>query len=249
MTISIAFNGAFFAWPYQAGVAAYIQERGLLGDKSRIYGTSSGAVVAVMLACGVDIARVGMPAGLLANARAKHGKLTPFFNPGPVIPTYFEIFGPTLPADAHVRATDRLYVSTTKLPKFERTILSRYSSNSALLDALAASIAIPGVTVRFAYKTEHHGWCVDGGPEVPNDDRPDVETIRVGVGPRVPMMKPDTITPSIPIGVRHRLLVEPEADRRKIFDLGYRDACRYWATAAQRFGASETPSDLVGAKP
>jgi hypothetical protein len=173
-----------------------------------------------------------MPAGLLANARAKHGKLTPFFNPAPVIPTYFEIFGPTLPADAHDRATDRLYVSTTKVPSFERVILSRYTSKSALLDALAASIAIPGVTVRFAYKTEHHGWCLDGGPEVPNDDRPGVDTIRVGVGPRVPMMKADHITPSEAIGVRQRLLVGPEPERRKIFELGYADARRYWRRAA-----------------
>jgi hypothetical protein len=230
VSFSIAFNGAFFAWPYQAGVAAYVQERGLLDANSRIYGTSSGAVVAVMLACGVDIAKVGMPAGLRANEEAKEGRRTPFFNPKPVIPTYFAIFGPTLPADAHARATDRLFVSATKLPRFEKTILSRYQSNSALLDALAASIAIPGVTVRFAYKTEHHGYCVDGGPEVPNDDRTDVQTIRVGVGPRMPMLKPDHITPSIPIGVKQRVLVEPEPARRKIFELGYADAKRYWGS-------------------
>jgi hypothetical protein len=35
--LTIAFNGAFFAWPYQAGVAAFVQDRGLL-DSSRIYG-------------------------------------------------------------------------------------------------------------------------------------------------------------------------------------------------------------------
>lgn len=242
MTVSVAFNGAFFAWPYQAGVAAYIQDHDLLGADSRIYGTSSGAVVAVMLACGVDIARVGLEAGMRANeqahvsrvpgSREKRGKRTPFFAPGNVIATYFEIFGPTLPDDAYRRATDRLFVVTTKLPRFQKTLLSRYGSNSQLLDALAASIAIPGVTVTFAYKTEIHGWCVDGGPEVPNDDRAGVETIRIGVGPRVPMMKPDHITPSSPIGVRQRLFVQPEAERRTIFDLGYADAKHYWRVRA-----------------
>lgn len=231
MTISIAFNGAFFAWPYQAGVAAYIQDRGLLDADSRVYGTSSGAVVAVMLACGVDIARIGMPAGLDANARAMAGNKTPFFNPGPVIPTYFAIFGPTLPDDAHQRATDRLFVSVTKLPRFHKAVVSSYGSKAALLDALGASIAIPGVTVRFAHKTADHGWCVDGGPEVPDDDRADVKTIRVGVGPRVPMMKPDHITPSERIGMRQRLFVAPEPERRKIFELGYADARRYWEAA------------------
>lgn len=231
MTISIAFNGAFFAWPYQAGVATYVQEHGLLSNNSRIYGTSSGAVVAVMLACGVDIANVGLAAGMLANERAKQGKRTPFFAPSNVIPTYFEIFGPTLPSDAHRRATDKLYVATLKLPRMQRALLSTYASNQQLLDALAASIAIPGVTVKFAYKTEAHGWCIDGGPEVPNDDRPGVDTVRVGVGPRVPMMKPDHIAPSTPIGLGQRLLVAPEADRRRIFDLGYADARRYWGHA------------------
>jgi hypothetical protein len=42
----------------------------------------------------------------------------------------------------------------------------------------------------------------------------------VCVGPRVPMMKPDHIAPSTPIGLGQRLLVAPEADRRRIFELG-----------------------------
>jgi hypothetical protein len=45
--LSLAFDGAFFAWPCQAGVAAFAQDRGLLDAASRIYGTSSGAGVGV----------------------------------------------------------------------------------------------------------------------------------------------------------------------------------------------------------
>ena len=49
MTLSISFSGALFAWPYQAGVAAYVQDRGMLSAASRIYGTSSGALSGTML--------------------------------------------------------------------------------------------------------------------------------------------------------------------------------------------------------
>jgi len=234
VTLSLAFNGAFFAWPYQAGVAAYAQEHGMLGDQSRIYGTSSGAVVAVMLATGVDIAKVGMPAGLEANARAKGDRVLPFFAPTGVIPTYFEIFGRALPADAHERATNRLFIAVTQVPRFRRRLISTFPTREALLDALAASIAIPGVTVPLARRTAAHGWCLDGGPEVPDDDRSGVQTVRVGVGPRVPMLKPDHITPSKTIGLAQRFLIAPERERRELFSLGYADAARYWTRPTEK---------------
>jgi hypothetical protein len=230
--LSIAFNGAFFAWPYQAGVAAFVQDRGLLDDRSRIYGTSSGAVVAVMLACGVDIARVGLDAGMDANARAiePHRK-HPFLRPTNVLRTYFSIFGATLPHDAHDRATDRLFIRVTRVPRLQRILVSTFRSRQGLLDTLGASIAIPGVTVTFAHKLEPHGWCVDGGPEVPDDDRPGVDTVRVGVGPRIPRTKPDHITPSRPIGFEQRFMVLPRERRRELFHLGYADARGYLKAA------------------
>ncbi|CAN5919726.1 hypothetical protein BH11MYX3_BH11MYX3_17350 [soil metagenome] len=228
MGLSIAFNGAFFAWPYQAGVAAFVQDRGLLDANSRIYGTSSGAVVAVMLACGVDIARVGLAAGMEANQRAIEPERShPFFRPANVLQTYFSIFGATLPADAHRIATDRLFIRVTRVPRLQRILVSRFDSRQGLLDALGASIAIPGVTVTFAHKLEPHGWCLDGGPEVPDDDRPGIETVRVGVGPRIPRTKPDHIAPSRPVGFSQRFTILPQPKRRELFDLGYADARDY----------------------
>ena len=228
MTLSVAFSGAFFAWPYQAGVAAYLQDRGYLDPRSRIYGTSSGAVVAVMLACGIDVERVGLPAGLAANERAQGDRKHPFFNAANVLPTYFEIFGAILPSDAHVRARNRLVVAVTQLSRLKRRMISEYASKQAVLDTLGASIAIPGVTVTFAHKLAPYGWCVDGGPEVPDDDRAGVDTLRVGVGPRLPGGRVDHITPSRPIGVGQRVLIAPEAQRRELFELGKSDAQAYF---------------------
>ncbi len=231
MGISLAFNGAFFAWPYQAGVAAFVQDRGLLDSSSRIYGTSSGAVVAVMLACGVDIARVGLDAGMEANARAANGRKLPFFRPARVLETYFSIFGAALPADAHHRATARLFIRGTRVPRLQRILVSDFRSKQGLLDALGASIAIPGVTVSFAHRLEPHGWCMDGGPEAPDDDRPGIETVRVGVGPRIPRTKADHITPSTPIGFEQRFSLLPSERRRELFHRGYADARGYLKAA------------------
>jgi len=229
--ISLAFNGAFFAWPYQAGVAAFYQDRGLLDATSRIYGTSSGAVVAVMLACGVDIARVGLDAGMEANARAAGGRKLPFFRPAGVLATYFSIFGATLPEDAHHRATSRLFIRVTRVPRMQRILVSEFASKQGLLDTLGASIAIPGVTVSFAHRLDPHGWCMDGGPEVPDDDRPGMETVRVGVGPRIPRTMADHITPSTPIGLEQRFFIQPIERRRLLFHLGYADARGYLKAA------------------
>lgn len=231
MGISLAFNGAFFAWPYQAGVAAFVQDHSLLDDRSRIYGTSSGAVVAVMLACDVDIERIGLDAGMNANARAAGGRSLPFFRPAGVLETYFSIFGAALPDDAHRRATARLFIRVTRVPRMRRILISEFRSKQGLLDTLGASIAIPGVTVKLAHRLEPHGWCMDGGPEVPDDDRPGIETVRVGVGPRIPRTLPDHITPSRPVGALQRFTMLPIERRRELFHLGYADARGYLKAA------------------
>ena len=214
MTISIAFSGAMFAWPYQAGVAAYVQDHDLLDDHSRIYGTSSGSAVAMMLAMGLDIARVAFPLALDANARAG------WFRPSSVIPTYIAAFAPILPVDAALRATGRLFVAITKLPLFRRTHVCEYTTGADVLDALAGSMALPGITVRVAHRSERHGWCIDGGPVANRDDRPGARTIRVGVGP----LPGDDIMPSRRIGLRERSQFASRADREAMFQLGYADA-------------------------
>lgn len=222
--LSVAFSGALFAWPYQAGVASFMQQRGFFDEDSHFYGTSSGAIVATMLACGVDIARVGFAAALEANARAAGGRKNPLFRPANVLATYFKIFGGALPADAHLRASGRLFVRVTHVRSLQRILISQFATRQALLDALGASIAIPGITVTFAHKVEALGWCIDGGPDVPDDDRPGVHTVRAGVGPRIPGVKPDHIMPSRSIGVEHRLMLLPVERRRELFDLGFADA-------------------------
>ena len=228
MGLSFAFTGAIFAWPYQAGVAAYVQQHGLFDETSRVYGSSSGAVVAMMLACGIDVARVGTPACLEANERALRGHRTNLFRPKGVIPMYFGIFKRALPDDAHARAAGRLHIVVRQLATWRSLLVSKWTSNDTMLDAIGASIAIPGFTVTLAYRLPEHGWCVDAGREVPRDDRPGVSTVRVGVGPRPDL---DDISPSRPIPWDQKFLVAPTASRLELFDLGFADARRRFEAA------------------
>lgn len=228
--LSFAFSGAFFAWPYHAGVAAYAQQNGLVRDDSRIYGTSSGAIVAMMLTCGVDIEKVGVPRGLEANAAAMNGYRTPYFHPKKVIPTYFRMFGPVIPADGHERATDRLHVQVRTLPRMRQRVVSQFADKQTLLDTLAASIAVPGMIVKWAYRAPHLGWCIDGGFEAPDDDRPGFETISVGVRrSRVSRRaRPYDIRPSRRIPVSMHLGLPSGERRMTMFRRGFADAARYF---------------------
>ena len=86
------------------------------------------------------------------------------------------------------------------------------------------------MVVKWAYKTPHLGWCVDGGAEAPNDDRPDFETISVGVRRRrlSHRGRPYKIRPSrrIPMSLQFGL---PSAERRMtMYRSGYGDAARYF---------------------
>jgi hypothetical protein len=123
---SVAFGGAVFGWPYHAGVAAYLQAR---ADRSpdrhshRIYGTSSGAIVATMLACGVDVATVGLERGLRADLLGLGGRRTPFFRPQEFLAPHFDELERVLPRDAHVRATGRLFITLRHVRTWRRFVV------------------------------------------------------------------------------------------------------------------------------
>ena len=73
-----------------------------------------------------------------------------------------------LPADAHRRCEDRLFVTTTRLwpnPSIQPTIISKFRSVDALVDAVAASCFIPMYSAtRFTTSvTDHSGYYLDGG--------------------------------------------------------------------------------------
>ena len=221
---SLALGGAFFAWPYHAGVAAYVQATNVLGATGRIYGTSSGAVVATMLACDVALATDGLELGLRADRRGLDGRRTPFFRPRSFLAPHMLEMDRALPADAHVRATGRLFITIRRLPALRQVAIGEFPTRAALLDVLAAAVAVPGLTVPFVHRSPAYGACLDGGPGVPDDDRPGYATTRVGIFQRSGYH----VRPSVPLARDLVFGVPDDARRREMFALGYRDAAAHF---------------------
>jgi hypothetical protein len=223
MRCSISFAGAVFGWPYHAGVAAYLQEEGR--RPHRIYGTSSGAVVATMLACGIDLATVGLELGLRADSMGSRGRRTPFLHPREFLSAHVDELDRALPRDAHARATGRLYITLRHVRTWRRMIISEFPTRSTLLDALMGAVALPGLTVPLVHRSPRFGAVIDGGPGVPDDDRAGVPTVRVGVHPR----RGYHIAPRTHLGWRTLLTITSDERRRAMFELGRTDAARYFA--------------------
>ncbi|MBL0213492.1 MAG: hypothetical protein IPQ07_06405 [Myxococcales bacterium] len=220
---SVAFGGAFFAWPYHAGVAAYLQERDAVPATARVIGTSSGAVVATMLACGIDIAGAGLALGLRADRDGLGGRATPFLRPRAFLAPHIDEMDRALPADAHVRATHRLVITLRRVPSLRQFQVSEYRTRADLLDALAGAVAVPGLTVTVFHRSARFGPCLDGGPGVPDDERPGATTLRVGVFQRGRYH----IRPRPALARELLFGVPSDADRRALFERGRADAARH----------------------
>jgi hypothetical protein len=226
---SVAFGGAFFGWPYHAGVAAYLQAHGG-GTLHRIYGTSSGAIVAAMLACGIDVASDGLELGLRADLLGARGRRTPFLRPQEFFAPHLAVLERALPRDAHERATGRLFITLRRVRTWRRIVVSEFPTRDALVDALVGAVAVPGLTVPLVHRSPRFGAVIDGGPGVPDDDRAGVATLRIGAHPE----RGYHIAPLGRLGWRLLLTVAADERRREMFELGRADAARYFARCARR---------------
>jgi len=225
-----------YAWPFLCGVASYIQDHGLLADDARVYAISAGSMAAVLLVCGVDIEQVGLAAGLACNDEHATGRLLPYLRPD-AVRSSLDTFASVFPRDAHERASGRLFLGVTELPRFRKRLISQFRTRIALIDALASTMAVPGHGVWLAYQPRHTdvGWCVDGialGRHT-DDDRPGWRTVRVGVGPSRTGLFPGRryvhIAPSKPISLRMRFTVAGRERRMQLYRAGYDDAFGYFA--------------------
>lgn len=244
---SFVFGGAFYAWPFHAGVAAYVQEHGLAGSDSLIFGTSSGSLAATLLACGVDVRTFGLKAAS-RSTDAHVGRIGPYLRPG-AIRRSLRLFTDALPEDAHERATDRLVLTLTSLPAMRLVRVSKYESREALVEALKGTMAVPGHTVPLAYRTRalRAGWVLDGGirPAVLRDPRRSHRTVQVASfheGASVPPAYAGAdIQPAWRVGLRTRFLVAHDSVRRQWFEHGYERAAEFFAQGAFVARPSEPP--------
>jgi hypothetical protein len=174
--LCFSLSGAGFLGVYHLGVALALQRHlpASVLQTVRVAGASAGALVGSALVCGAPL-QPCMDAFLAAAAQVRQlwgGAFNPNAHLDRVIThTYARVF----PAGGHTAATERLYVSLTRLPVPRNLLVTGFTSEGDLLDALMCSSYIPGFTAARP-PTFRGTYYVDGGfsnntPHVPGAAR------------------------------------------------------------------------------
>ena len=205
MLASVSMCGGGFRTWYHLGVYWGLFDRlGVCGIKKiRFSGASVGALVAAVAACGVHPADIW--AHIPAIAKAFRSNIIGHISEVGQFCRY--LLHSTLPEDAHLRATDRLFLSISSIFPYPRNLLqSHFNSRNDLIDAIIAAQFIPFWT--------HPGLClyggnvcVDGGvtnnlPILGNDslcvglDNEDIEALGADLVPSEPLARVNTFIPA-----------------------------------------------------
>ncbi|OPJ89008.1 patatin-like phospholipase domain-containing protein 1-like [Patagioenas fasciata monilis] len=137
---SILFRGCSFLIVYEAGVVAALRELApdILKSASRIYGASSGAVVATLVLCECDIEEIK-----LSFLSAMQTSLRRCFPGGKILEVLQELLERRLPPRAHELVSGRLHVVLTRVRDWRSVVVSRFSSRDDLIQAVMCSCFIP----------------------------------------------------------------------------------------------------------
>ncbi|NXJ70561.1 PLPL1 protein, partial [Rostratula benghalensis] len=165
---SILFRGCSFLLLYEAGVVTALQELSpdILKSASRIYGASSGSVVATIALCGGDIGKGFELLFILYLLKQC------FFDalensfwmrlPGrKVIKILRDTLNKYLPPNAHQLVSGRLHVILTRVRDWRSVVVSEFASKEDLIQAIICSCFIP-VYFGFSLPTYRGVRYVDG---------------------------------------------------------------------------------------
>ena len=152
---------AIYNYPWQVGVALYLQEHDDLSDCC-FTGASAGSFVASLLATDISIKQY-------MNTWVKDGYK--IFNANPfglyfICHSVISLVGSKyMSPDDYKRANNRLYVSISKFKNYrlQNELISEFTSNTDMYEALCASSQIPYLnSPSFYYRFRNHK-CLDGG--------------------------------------------------------------------------------------
>ncbi|MCA9566063.1 MAG: patatin-like phospholipase family protein, partial [Myxococcales bacterium] len=168
---SVSFAGCSWLMIFHLGVLDHLSETYSL-DQWRFAGSSSGALTAALGASGTSVWDAKRLLIELAEA-SRTRRLGPVGRMSGYVRDGLER---TLPSDAHERASNRLRIGITTLPRLDVTYASQFSSRAELIDAILASCYIP---IYYERPVKFRGqWCIDGGLR-DNQPRFDADTITV----------------------------------------------------------------------
>ena len=158
---SICFSGSGHHYPWQVGVALYLQENYDLSECC-FTGASAGSFVASILATDVSVKEY-------ITKWVRDGYR--IFNAHPfgfyfICHSVISLVGSKyMSPDDYKRANSRLYVSITKFKDYELSneLVSEFESNTDMYGALCASSQIPFLSCPNFFYTYRNNRCLDGG--------------------------------------------------------------------------------------
>uniref|UniRef100_A0A8D0E7B0 PNPLA domain-containing protein n=1 Tax=Salvator merianae TaxID=96440 RepID=A0A8D0E7B0_SALMN len=133
---SLSFAGGGFLAIYEIGVIQALLEQApeILRSAPKVYGASSGSLMAAAVVCKVSLGKILFSWQSLRS---------PFFPGCNVIRSLQKKLHQTLPENSHQMATGRLYVSLTRLIDGQNVVVSEYSSKEELIQVLICSCFVP----------------------------------------------------------------------------------------------------------
>ncbi|NXD65633.1 PLPL1 protein, partial [Eolophus roseicapillus] len=136
---SILFRGCSSLIFYEAGVLAALKELSpsMLESASKIYGASSGSIIATLGLCGCDIGKgSALPFILLCLKRSNIWKLW-------ILTVLKDTLNLHLPPNAHQLVAGRLHVIVTRVRDCRSVVVSEFASREDLIQVLMCSCFIP----------------------------------------------------------------------------------------------------------
>ena len=170
---SVSFGGGGMLWCYYLGVGHFLFKNFDIA-RVKFLASSGGCFAAVPLAMGRDPyewCRRDWPYCLT------HYRTRPLGCFLDQTAFYRTLWSNYLPEDAHIRATDRLFLSITLFPSFKNRVVSRFATRDDLINCIIASTCLPVVFLRDIPRTSH-GLALDGGL---TNDQPCIDRYTVTV--------------------------------------------------------------------
>ncbi|NXW22577.1 PLPL1 protein, partial [Circaetus pectoralis] len=137
---SILFRGCSFLISYEAGVLSALQELSpdILKSASKVYGASSGSVLATAALCECDLGKGYALPFILCLKRSNVWK---FWRK--ILKIVREVLNKYLPTNAHQLVSGKLHIILTRVHDWRSVVVSEFASREDLIQAVICSCFIP----------------------------------------------------------------------------------------------------------
>ncbi|NWW85727.1 PLPL1 protein, partial [Rhynochetos jubatus] len=144
-SFSILFRGCSFLITYEVGVWAALQKLSpdILKSASRIYGASSGSVVATLALCECDVGKGYALPSILCLHTVEASFRRRLVHGGKVLKFLKEVLKKYLPTNAHQLVSGKLHVILTRVHDWRSVVVSEFASREDLIQAIMCSCFIP----------------------------------------------------------------------------------------------------------